>query len=344
MRRGGKTLICLLCIIALTPKVRAVVNDAPASAPATSEDNAKATDNSDSTENPDSPYSAIWLRNVFDLKPAPPPPPPTTATNTPPPNVELTGITTLLGTKRALFMVQESGGPGKPAGKPESYILTEGQRQGELEVLEISPKAKTVRIKVSDLVSTITFKTNQVAIGPQGGAPGVGTLPVGGIPRSPGFNPPGFNPAGGVPMPARVMRPGGGGNGAYTPQGANYNQGGYNGGYAGGGFGGVAGGGVASANTPGLAIPGFGSSAPTQTMVPAPEAAAPEVTGAILNLQKQAADNAGVPFPPLPPPFVVPGSSGSSAGTGNETGVGGSISPPAPPPLPGSFSTGTLKH
>ncbi len=126
MKRGGKNLrfVCY-SIIALTPKVRAVVNDSPSSEPA---------NNDDAKTGEEGPYSAIWLRNVFDLKPPPPPTPVNTAvTNAPPPNVELTGITTLLGTKRALFMVQYAPAPGKPAGKDESYILTEGQRQGVLE-------------------------------------------------------------------------------------------------------------------------------------------------------------------------------------------------------------------
>src|SRR4051812_47174959 len=105
MKRGMKTTVCLLGSVALATGVQAIVNEPVDS----------------------NPYHAIVERNVFDLKPPPPPTPPVTVTNTPPPNVKLTGITTILGNKRALFMVQEASVPGKPANKEESYILTEGQ-------------------------------------------------------------------------------------------------------------------------------------------------------------------------------------------------------------------------
>jgi hypothetical protein len=343
MKRGGKTLICLLCIIALNPKLRAVSNDTPAT---------PAPDDTQVSENSDGPYSAIWLRNVFDLKPEPPPPPPNEKTNLPPPNVELTGITTLLGTKRALFMVQEPASAGKPAGKEESYILTEGQRQGMLEVMEINPKSKMVTIKVEQQVSTITFKTNKVAIGPQGGVPA--GAPGGGIPRPPMFNPAGFNPGGAgvpanVPIPTRMMRPTADNSQSYTPQGNQNAYNGYNPQSAGGYYGGGGVGGVPSvaSTTPGLALPGFGSSAPAQNTLEAPVAAPPEVTAAIVNIQKNVADGQGVVFPPLPPPFQIPSSgSGGSSGTGGSTGGFGNITPPSLPPMPplGSHSSGTLNH
>ncbi len=341
MKRGGKTLVCLLCITALTATVRAVVNDSAS------------TDDAKSADSPgDSPYSAIWLRNVFDLRPFLPPVTNTVpVTNAPPPNVELTGITTLLGTKRALFMVQDSPSPGKPPGKDESYILTEGERQGVLEVLEINPKAKTVKIKVEDLVSTITFKTNKAPASPQPMAGG------GGIPRPPAFNPAGFNPAGipggGNPngaIPTRMMRPTAGNNSQYSPQGGQYNQNAYNqqAGQAayGGGYGGGGVAAVASGTTPGLALPGFGNSPAQSPLATPPPSAPPEVTAAILNLQKTVADQNNMPFPPLPPPFQAQGS-----GSGNEESSGGG--PPSPtgtgglPPLPtvpGQGFHGTLNR
>src|SRR5438445_5556396 len=120
MKRGAKKFVCLAGSLALAIGTRAAVNETDAS----------------------NPFSAIVERNVFALKDPPPPPPLEVKTNTPPPNIRLTGITTIFGTsnKRALFMVQEIGIPGKPIGKEESYILTEGQRQGAIEVLEIDEK------------------------------------------------------------------------------------------------------------------------------------------------------------------------------------------------------------
>src|SRR5690348_6027189 len=117
MKRGIITTCCLFGCVALTTSVRAIV--------------AESTDGNH--------YHAIVERNVFDLKAPPPPVTAAPVTNTPPPNVKLTGITTILGNKRALFMVQEAPVGGKPQ-KEESYILTEGQRQGALEVLEINDK------------------------------------------------------------------------------------------------------------------------------------------------------------------------------------------------------------
>jgi hypothetical protein len=191
MKRGGKTLICFFCAGAMTTGVKALVNDVEQGNPA---------------RGGDSPYSAIWLRNVFDLKP----PPPTTTTpaqTTAPSNVQLTGITTMLGTKRVLISVTA----GK-AGKPESYMMREGERQGGLEILEINPKAGTVKINLDGLESTITFSTNAAPAGAAGGPPpmvgGAGTMRP---PVLPGSPVPGFN-ATGVPLnngfapPARQIR------------------------------------------------------------------------------------------------------------------------------------------
>lgn len=117
------------------------------------------------------PYDVIVHRNVFDLMDPPPLLPPKDDTTPPPPNVELTGIMTILGDKRALFMVQDVTPPGKPPKSAESYILTEGQRQGVLEVLEIDAKNAKVKIKNDGIVSTITFEKSK------SGASGAGRNP-----------------------------------------------------------------------------------------------------------------------------------------------------------------------
>src|SRR5579859_8014271 len=108
------------------------------------------------------PYANISQRNVFDLHDIPiqtqPP------TNPPVlPNVFLTGITTLHDTKQAYLVVQSPAAAGKPAGPDRYFTLREGQREAMLEVIAIDPKAKTVTINNSGVVSTITFPTNQIA-------------------------------------------------------------------------------------------------------------------------------------------------------------------------------------
>src|SRR4051812_44337384 len=93
----------------------------------------------------DNPYQAIVDRNVFALKPAPvaakvdP-----EANKPPPPPITLTGITTILGSKRVFLTVNM---PPKPPeqGKVQSFMLSEGQRDGEIEVLEIDEKNGIVK-------------------------------------------------------------------------------------------------------------------------------------------------------------------------------------------------------
>lgn len=103
----------------------------------------------------DNPYTAIVRRNIFDLGAA------ATITNTPTPaapssNIKLTGIFTVLGQKQALLIVNEPVASGKPAVN-HSLILSEGQRSGDLEMVEINPQARTVEIKNGEIESVIGF-------------------------------------------------------------------------------------------------------------------------------------------------------------------------------------------
>ncbi len=131
------------------------------------------------------PYQSIVERNVFGLKPAPrpednPPPPP------PPSKVTLTGITTMLGNKRALVSVAVQGKP------PENYILTEGQREGDVEVVQIDEKTGLVKITNHGVEQTLDFKTDGAKSQP---------TPI----AQPGVlmqqNPPGSVPGGAIPPP-----------------------------------------------------------------------------------------------------------------------------------------------
>ncbi|HEY9510045.1 MAG TPA: hypothetical protein VIV82_09315 [Verrucomicrobiae bacterium] len=143
-----------------------------------------------SSDSGNSPYQAIVERNVFGLKPptgpeeAPPPP-------EPPSKITLSGITTMLGNKRALLSVQV---PNKPA---ENFILAEGQRDGEIEVLQIDEHAGTVKVSNHGVEQLLDFKTDgakaQVAAVPPP-APAV-------TPRPPGVPPPPVRT-----IPTRQMR------------------------------------------------------------------------------------------------------------------------------------------
>src|SRR5437016_4718743 len=87
---------------------------------------------------PENPYQGIVDRNVFGLKPVTqitkPPEKPIDA-----PKITLTGITTIFGNRRVLMNVAMPAKAGEPA-KQQSFILAEGQREGEIEVLEIDEK------------------------------------------------------------------------------------------------------------------------------------------------------------------------------------------------------------
>lgn len=181
------------------------------------------------------PYQGIVDRNVFALKPPPPPPPAVDNTKQTGPKIILTGITTILG-KRALMKatLPVQNEPGKPptAPKEESFMLKEGERQGEIEVLEINDKAGTVKVNNYGVVMTLDFEKDgaKTPFGPaiavssgvpvQGGAivPGGGvapnTLPLG-VPPKTGFNP--SIPTRTLRLPNQSYNPGGVAPGGVTP-------------------------------------------------------------------------------------------------------------------------------
>jgi hypothetical protein len=111
------------------------------------------------------PYHGIVERNVFNLKPPPPavPPEPPPAA---PPKIILTGITTILGNKRALMKVAVPAKPPEPA-KEESFILAEDEARADIHVLEIDEKAGTVQVNNHGAVQVLDFKNDgakQVAV------------------------------------------------------------------------------------------------------------------------------------------------------------------------------------
>jgi hypothetical protein len=162
------------------------------------------------------PYEPIIERNVFGLKPPVPVVDPNAeaAAKNPPSKVLLTGITTILGNKRALMKSNPAPKPGETA-KEQYYMLTEGQQEGDIEVLSIDEKAGLVRIKNQGQVVNldITKDAPKIAAAPVAApapgmpipAPGMGALQPAGVPGGP----PGF--------PTRTLRLPTSGNAAGLP-------------------------------------------------------------------------------------------------------------------------------
>ena len=131
------------------------------------------------------PYDAIVERNPFALKPPPPPAPPEDPSSKLPPaplaTVEVTGITSILSSKKVLLEIVP--GPGKPMLKP---ILSEGERLDSIEVVSIDVEKNEVVIKNGGVTTNLTFKVVKSAPGPAGpAAPGAVPPPaVAGIPSA----------------------------------------------------------------------------------------------------------------------------------------------------------------
>jgi hypothetical protein len=104
------------------------------------------------------PYERIVRRNIFGLR-SPAPAQKVEAPATPLPNILLTGITTILGEKRAFLEITPLTRPPQPP-KPQSCILTEGQREGDVQVLQIDAKSESVRILNTGVEITLTFEKN----------------------------------------------------------------------------------------------------------------------------------------------------------------------------------------
>jgi hypothetical protein len=168
MTWGGKVLVCALGSLVVAAEFRAMALEAG-----------------------DTPYEGIVERNVFGLKPPEiakppeqPPPPPTKLT--------LTGITTILGNKRALLSAQV---PNKPQ---DFYMLAEGQRQDEIEVLEINEAASTVKVNNHGVVQTLDFLNDGAK---RQNVP----VPMPSMPTAPGTPPPpGAPPGVSLPPPPNV--------------------------------------------------------------------------------------------------------------------------------------------
>jgi hypothetical protein len=103
-------------------------------------------------------YQAIVERNAFGLRPVPPPP---VKPDKPPQkvNIKLTGITTMLGVKKAYFILSD---PAKP-NTPNALVypsLKQGERFGPIQVVSIDEKHCSVKIVNAGTPDTLTFSAN----------------------------------------------------------------------------------------------------------------------------------------------------------------------------------------
>jgi hypothetical protein len=133
------------------------------------------------------PYTTIVGRNTFALKPPPLPPDPTA--NKPPaqpPNISLQGISTILGRPQVLLKLKLP--PKPPEGPKElSVVMEVGQREGEVEIVEINAETGAVKINNAGTVLSLNMKDN--ADKPAAGAALPAPAPVQPVP-------------GGLPVPA----------------------------------------------------------------------------------------------------------------------------------------------
>ena len=260
------------------------------------------------------PYESIVERNPFGLKPPLPPAPPEDPSAktppAPPATVELTGITSILSSKCALFEIVP--GPGKPMIKP---ILKEGERIESVEVVSINVEKNEVTIKNGSLVTNLTFKVAKSSDKP------VGT-PPGGVPPAqiPGMIP------GGAPAAGNAAALGG-----QNAFGNNDQLGG------GSGRSSVMVGGGANSGDGFRSIPPRnvrGVAPGVQPQMTAEESVFDIERNRIINQQVQ--QNTGIKFPPLPPTPLNPNPIDGGIDQGGQQQQNPRFRrPPVLPPFPG---------
>ena len=139
------------------------------------------------TDAPGNPYQSIVERNIFALKPAPSPEDKDKASpKVSPAPIELQGITSMFGRQQVLFSAAMPGSkPGEPP-KKTPMVLSVGEREGEIEVLEINEAEGTVKFnnhgteEIKDLAKDSAKLPPSAAAAPLSGSsapavPGVAT-------------------------------------------------------------------------------------------------------------------------------------------------------------------------
>jgi hypothetical protein len=149
------------------------------------------------------PYQQIPQRNVFGLRPAPFTPVPQ-STPAAPPKLTLQGITTILGNKLAILKALVPAiKPGDQA-KEQALLLAEGQRDGNIEVLQVDEKAGSVTVNDFGTVTTLTFAKNGA---PLPSAPAPGASAPGSLPNPNPASVPPVSPVAPVTNPAALYTP-----------------------------------------------------------------------------------------------------------------------------------------
>jgi hypothetical protein len=135
---------------------------------------------------PNNPYAPIVVRNIFALNP--PPPADAGPPADPPPKITPNGIMTIFGHLQVLFKVAGTAKPGQPA-KDEAYILSEGQRQDEIEVTHIDEQASLVTFNNHGTVQELPLvKANPPPVSTPTPAPQGGPVPTQKFPAPNGEN------------------------------------------------------------------------------------------------------------------------------------------------------------
>jgi len=154
---------------------------------------------------PDAPgnrYVGIADRNVFRLVAAPTNQPVITQPEAPRAKIIPTGIITgYLGGKRALFKVQFPAKPPEPA-KEKSFVLAEGQRDGDIEVLEINESLGTIKFSNQGTLMTLSLEKDGAKLPSTGAAP---ATVVGAPPNPVGY--PVAQPPTNASLLTRTLRP-----------------------------------------------------------------------------------------------------------------------------------------
>lgn len=226
----------------------------------------------------DSPYVPIAARNIFGLNP---PQAISPVDATPPPTITPDGIMTIFGSPQVLFKVDVPPRPPEPATE-KSYVLSEGQRQDDIEVTHINEKTGVVTFNNHGVVQEIPLVKAPAINTP---TPVVMNLAA----------PAGVNSGFAVPAsgPGRFGGPGGGNYGNFgNNPGQNPNLG-NNGGNAGNNFGNPGGNNGSQS---------FGSTGGGSAGGPAQPQLSPEAQTLLIAAQKAQAKQAGDPvwriFPP----------------------------------------------
>jgi len=169
----------------------------------------------------ENPYAPIVTRNVFGLVPIPINAPVDPASLVPPPKITPNGIMTLFGKLQVLFKVADVARPGQPP-KDESYVMSEGDRQDDIEVQKIDEPSAIITFNNHGMVQQLPLVVGTATGG--GPAPAPSGIPMPRVAPGSGGGPPiGFggrfgrnrnvpnagNPsAGGAPVNSQIYNPG----------------------------------------------------------------------------------------------------------------------------------------